>query len=1727
MRRQYYILFFCVVLLSSALIWRKPLTCHLAQFCFKQAVERSTGHRLAFDQFVLEKNRIVLSHPSLNDKNRVHEKGGIYLCAQSATLDYDFNFLKKKIKVEIELIDPLIDVVKTAQFQPSLSALFHSKKSRFDVKLGCRTQQGELKLIDKVNPRAACIQEIGFCVDSRLFHENQLAVELCLFQGSSQCKSLINIREKKVDYKLNLDHFALKDAQNMIFFWLTERSQKNRSLNFSNGVVDGSIECRFIPDHLPLIEVDLDMEHIQLDDQKTLLSTYIPKAQAHLKTPLLFKEKRGYLIYEVAEILVDNCQGIIEVPQGAQIVYQKNQVEILKSPNMKGKIVFEDQKPAQFSFEGLITSKNKELELKLEGALYSMTAKGDFNLRLKGPNQEAAHLRCLIDSLGPRQHKLYAQISHFNKEGVEVIQQLLSPFFPNLKEVELIDGTLQAYLRAHFYNFKLDELFIDNFNLTKLHFKSNLKIKEIQGLDANGALSFNFLNSDPMKTLLGQVRFQARHFNAINHPFEQLEGNCQFKDGQLEKSYAKAALGQLFGEAKWKFALDEDPLSIKVQGKGQAFLTHLPNLFQKAYGPEFANSSVELNLNGRLNDDKMTITANCQIGSESLAHFGFDIQKNEEEKTALKPLKEFWSAYLSPNTTSPSLHYFENKLSLNSKSNYKVGHGWFDIKQASVEKFITPIVFAGTTLNLSGYADLSGQFDNHCLAIFYDQYRLQFDHEYVCVQFQSSPGESSQGEHYFSLDQDVNFGKIHLHHANCQVQSSPLNFNHLTGWVEIAPDGIYAQTLGAKIKEIELQTDFQLTFFKEHELDLKLKIKDLKGRLGDFKDLFASLGAPLFNDLPVNGQIEIEPDQGYFHLTKNGDVKTQIYLNGLFKDGFASIANQRPLQKICCQFLLDSDAKIFEIKNFESEWISHRQQKYGLYTDYLKFNFFDDNPCNFDLKIKSSYKDCARFLGKLYLNLSQKKPILKVILDAPENHLGNVNFSRVYFALNESYKLDYLNVNFTTNLGSLHQDITLMQNLMPQMPSHALIAIKKMDFKGQISGQWSYNHGTDRHQFYIWGDQVHCSELGGGLLQVKGFKEKKSIVVEDLVYHDLKGGCKIDQKSFCYYIKDFHLGAEKKFSINLSGVYCKLFNSFQANIDHVFCDMDYIKKWSSLSTLPLMQDIKGNLNLQGRVEGGIFKGDLFYDLKLMGQTLGLKTKEVLFKDDLFQIALEGTSKKLKIKHIESHFLQAYQLPFHADFEGSNLEFARGAPQCKIENLHFALPAGQIGSLCDILESQLKINVPRKSFEIQKEGLLKGELSFNPENQNYTFNINLQQGNYFLFDKPYYLDQCQLCYGPSGVKIAAQSTFNQRPYWFNYQKEGFSPKSFSVAVYDQNPALSPSVGLSVACLEKEGGISIQNIQGSIGGMNLDFIHRPEKDTLDNHVLMGQIQINGQELIDKLPEELSKHLQKIQLGTGYFITGELALPKKSPQQFVFKGLMGGQNFDLLGFEFKNLSSSIVCTPQSIKIHDFKISDLSGELLIEKMQILKKGSDYHLEIPKLILREFKPSLLHRKNEDHIENKPLIIEKFELRDLKGNLLNPNSFTGYGSFNFQKMPKKQASLFDIPVHIINKIGLDLTMLNPVEGQVLYEVKDGKMLFTKFIDVYSHDKHCHFTLAKQSNPSYLDFDGNLNVKIKMKQFVLLKITEPFIISIQGPCWAPQYSFMRKKMVVDVPEKLAE
>ncbi len=95
-------------------------------------------------------------------------------------------------------------------------------------------------------------------------------------------------------------------------------------------------------------------------------------------------------------------------------------------------------------------------------------------------------------------------------------------------------------------------------------------------------------------------------------------------------------------------------------------------------------------------------------------------------------------------------------------------------------------------------------------------------------------------------------------------------------------------------------------------------------------------------------------------------------------------------------------------------------------------------------------------------------------------------------------------------------------------------------------------------------------------------------------------------------------------------------------------------------------------------------------------------------------------------------------------------------------------------------------------------------------------------------------------------------------------------------------------------------------------------------------------------------------------------------------------------------------------------------------------------------------------------------------------------------------------------------VGLDFELLIPVCGSLHYELKDGFFHFTKLDGSYSENKRSEFFLVFNEDSPKMDLDWNIKIMIQMKQFVLFKFTEAFIISLTGKLDDPKVQLHRKK-----------
>lgn len=300
--------------------------------------------------------------------------------------------------------------------------------------------------------------------------------------------------------------------------------------------------------------------------------------------------------------------------------------------------------------------------------------------------------------------------------------------------------------------------------------------------------------------------------------------------------------------------------------------------------------------------------------------------------------------------------------------------------------------------------------------------------------------------------------------------------------------------------------------------------------------------------------------------------------------------------------------------------------------------------------------------------------------------------------------------------------------------------------------------------------------------------------------------------------------------------------------------------------------------------------------------------------------------------------------------------------------------------------------------------------------------------------------------------------------------------------------------------------IQSIEGSFSGLEASF--HAEK----SNMLVGSAHINFTALAPLLPPDVAQVFDEIKMGQGYELKGRLQIEKNLP---YFKGILSGKAIELFGFQFRTLLAQVDLGPKAIRIYDIKISDSAGMMKIDEI-LLKDEAPWTIAIPNLTILDLRPCLLVRPGGTAGPLNPLVVRELKISDFKGLLDDGKTYTGKGILHFINSYKREETVFDLPANVLSRIvGLDLDLLIPVTGDLTFDIKDGYFNLLELTNAYSEAKRSQFFLETDPPPR-MDLDGNLQIFIKMKQFVLLKITESLLISIDGVLDDPKIHLKKKR-----------
>jgi len=312
-----------------------------------------------------------------------------------------------------------------------------------------------------------------------------------------------------------------------------------------------------------------------------------------------------------------------------------------------------------------------------------------------------------------------------------------------------------------------------------------------------------------------------------------------------------------------------------------------------------------------------------------------------------------------------------------------------------------------------------------------------------------------------------------------------------------------------------------------------------------------------------------------------------------------------------------------------------------------------------------------------------------------------------------------------------------------------------------------------------------------------------------------------------------------------------------------------------------------------------------------------------------------------------------------------------------------------------------------------------------------------------------------------------------------------------------------------------GLTIHSIEGAFNGSEFSF-HAESQNNL-----IGSARLHFGPLSEILPPRLGHILQQLKMGKGYELKGRLYYSAQNLADVSFKGLLSGKQCELFGFQIRTMLSQVDLDAAHVHLFEVKISDSAGILKIDDLMMSRTiNGEWNISMPLFKLLEFRPSLLQKVGSESGHVGPLVIRELKLQNLRGSLDHHETLTAKGEMNFVNSFKREHTVFDLPSDFFGRIfGLDMELLIPVRGHLLLELKEGRFWLSDLQDAYSEGKRSKFFLVKEGLSPSIGLDGNLHIFVTMKQYVLFKITENFLLTIDGSIERPSYHLQKKSKIL--------
>jgi|GEM_PF-6211350 len=1668
---------------------------YIYQHSIQSYIRANFGCKLEYQNAYFQGNHFIIESPSLPFINE--------FTAKKLSLAWSFSLRTREISISIELDHPSWTIDSSQTFNKKLlEKAFPRKKAGFKCLFDLTIYQGIFTWLAAENSR----NQILFDAKTSSCTGGFIKIYADETTSSSQYLSIAT-HLKPHFLSFSFDCHQIECDRFVSFFKLFFPSLD--AVKISSGILTGLVKANFPYSRRPYLEGELFIENAAFTQTNSFQGTFEKAKISIVKNPVVDQP-----LTTLATIDFIKPISLISFPK------QDIDWEISR---LVGNIHLDGYKKMAVQLKGVANdTSHLDNRFKLFGDV-NLNAKQAFHVDLnllfsheKGSN---SRIKLLIQQFD-KQKKAEITLNHLTHFEVGFLQNFIASFWSPVKRLEILQGTFNGLIEIESAKEGMQKLNVKHFQASDVHFnypavQANGKCDALWG---NGTLhlsDLNFSDSLDLEFHLKNGSIQLKNRLTQNLPFTCIQADLSVKKGAIEHSLITLNWMGLKGAMDFEWRKSKELLSIKLEG----LVSDLPDIMaekiKKGLNQAFAHSKLKIFAYFKRKNQKFELTGLLNIQRHQTdeydsIHFGCDFFKSASSTLKWTPV------------------------------------GWFFASALPLEKYVSPFIFRNGVAEMTGQGEFRGTFNLDKVTLYYNVQNLKLENDNFFIEVKDLYPEiqgKMNGFHQMDLDSFSHHGILPISQAKYEEKNTGLNFTDIDGILYFKNDTLDIQSIETYCQGVNLNGKIFLDYQDPAPgvFSVLLNVPQASGQVLQVQSLLSHLkNTTFFTRIPIDGEISMRNDgmNLKFDFSPQG-YQLEAGIQASLADGGIELKEiDLALKGLYFDIDYRHDRECLEISEIQGSLLVGKPsaiEEYYFGGDFIRLQDLTIQDLDCDLWVKNQKKEILR----LKASLKELKPGLKTVILSDQSHFSSIypgSFSCQlkdwmafpHFDFKSQFKLDdFVNDLLLFKKTGLHCISQLFLNKLSELSP----------ITGKINCHIFLNEKTDKLNYEMKAEKLTFQNSIEHRCQLAARQSDQKWIVDAFKWDDLNAQAEILFEGGLVKIPFLGLQQKEALLLGLNGELDLEQSYFTGKIHLCETSLESISQWPSLNCFAKNWHLKGAVRGAGNVKiQGLLKEPWYHcSLFLEAEVPTFSLRDQLFCS-LEPIKLHYDShRSLSVENVHLDLLQSDEKFAHVYI--NRLDYEMNQNRLKCPRIDFQIPTAHLSRIGETFHRHFPewVEPSFKDFfvELKKEGILKGACGFEKNLDHSQFSLKLEDGIYSFQQKNHLLKNFELKKMDHFLYFSATSQKERAPFQIKGKVHWPDLNAGEIILkdllLDSDPKIAP---LKILFSKDSQNTCIQSVKGSFCGMDID-LKGGKRDRLVLRIsqLQGKVDLKLNQFTNLLSRCTIEKIQRLQLDGLFTFQGNYGYDYRSEQDFsdnfYFQGDLTSNQPFLKGFKVEKISAHLNYRPKNLEMQGLLIEDPSGKIQADHIYVTQGGhsSSWLFAIPFLSIKNFKPALLRERTETdfnpHSRFKTLQVKRAEIKNSNGELTDSKSWKGEGELHFLNLSRKSLThpLLTIPAEIILRLGLNPQVLNPVTGTILFDLKDDRFYFTRFKDVYSEGRGSKFYLAETPTCSWMDMQGNLNVRIKMKQYNLLfKLAELFTVSVEGNIKNPTFSLLKQRNI---------